>query len=65
VLLVKYLDVIKSQRMRLEEHVLSAGKRVSAFKMLVRKPERKWPLGSPRLSYGDNFKMDLKGEGFQ
>lgn len=51
--------------MRLEEYILSVGERVSAFKVLVRKPEIKRPLGSPRLRYEDNFKFDLKGKGFQ
>jgi hypothetical protein len=51
--------------MRLKEYELTVGKRVSAFKILVLKLERKWPLGSPRLRYEDNFKIDLKGKGFQ
>jgi hypothetical protein len=62
---MKYIGVIKSRRMRLEEYILSVGERVSAFKVLVRKPEIKRPLGSPRLRYEDNFKFDLKGKGFQ
>jgi hypothetical protein len=31
----------------------------SAYKILVKKPERKKPLGRPRLIWKDNIKMDV------
>jgi hypothetical protein len=68
VLLIKYICVIKSLRMSLEEYVLSVGgggERFTEFKILVHKPERKWPLGSPKLRYEDNFKTDLEGKVIQ
>jgi hypothetical protein len=39
---------IKSRRMRWAGHVASMGKRKTAYKVLVGKPEGKRPLGRPR-----------------
>ena len=36
------------------------GKRRAVFRVLVRKPERKRPLGRPRHRWEDNIKMDLQ-----
>jgi hypothetical protein len=36
----------------------------NAYKMLVRKPERKRPLGRPRRRWED-IRMDLRGIGWQ
>jgi hypothetical protein len=36
------------------------GKKRDAYRILVRKPERKTPLGRPRCSWMDNVKMDLR-----
>ena len=35
------------------------GERRRAHSVLVAKPDRKGPLGSPRLEWNDNIKMDL------
>ena len=35
----------------------------SAYRVLVRKPEGKRPLGRPRLRWEDNIKMDLREVG--
>jgi hypothetical protein len=37
---------------------------ISAYKMLVRKPGRKRPLGRPKHRWEDNIKMVLKGMAF-
>ena len=38
--------------------------RRGAYTHLVRKPERKIPLGKPRLRWEDNVKMDLQQVGW-
>jgi hypothetical protein len=35
-----------------------------AYRGLVRKPERKRPLGRPWLRWGDNIKMDIQVVGW-
>jgi len=35
------------------------GEKTSAYRVLVRKPEGKRPLGRPRRRWEDNIKMDL------
>jgi hypothetical protein len=40
--------VIKSRWIRWAEHVTHMGEIVNAYKILVRKPERKRPCGRPR-----------------
>jgi hypothetical protein len=37
---------------------------VSAYKILVLKPEAKKPLGKPRQRSQDNIKMDIRVTGF-
>jgi hypothetical protein len=36
------------------------GKKRNAYTILVGKPEGKRPLGTPRRSWEDNIKMDLR-----
>jgi len=36
------------------------GERISAYRVLVGKPEGKRPLGRPRRRWEDNIKMDLQ-----
>jgi hypothetical protein len=50
---------MKSRRMRWARHVARMGKKRNVYMLLVRKPERKSPLGRPRLRWIDNIKMDL------
>jgi hypothetical protein len=45
--------------MKLVRHVAHMGKKRTAYKLLVGKPERKRPLGRQRCRWVDNIKMDL------
>jgi hypothetical protein len=54
------IRTIKSRRMSWAGHVARMGKKTNACRILVRKPERKRPLGRPRPRRVDNIKMDLK-----
>jgi hypothetical protein len=40
------------------------GEGKGTYRVLVEKPERKRPLGRPRLVWEDNIKMDLQKEGY-
>ena len=51
--------VIKS-RMRWAGNVACMGERTGVYRVLVRKPEGKRPLGRPRRRWEDNIKMDLE-----
>jgi hypothetical protein len=53
------IRIIKSQRMRLAGHVARMGEKRNAYRLLVRKPEGKRPLGRPRRRWVDNIRMDL------
>ena len=55
--------VIKSRRMRWAGHVARIGEERGAYRVLVRKPEGKRPLGRPRRRWVDNIRMDLQGVG--
>jgi hypothetical protein len=50
--------VIKSRRMRWAGHVARMGGG-GVYRVLVRKPEGRRPLGRPRLRWEDNIRMDL------
>jgi hypothetical protein len=56
----KILLGIKSRRLRSTGHVAHMGEIGSSWKILVGKPERKRPLGIPRLRWEDDIRMDLK-----
>jgi hypothetical protein len=51
--------VIRSRRMRLAGHTARMGIR-NVYKILVRKAERKRPLGRPKHKWDDNIKTDFK-----
>jgi len=51
--------VIKSRRVRWVEYVAPMGKMENAYKILVRKSERKRPLGSSRCRWEENIIMDV------
>jgi len=51
--------VIKSRRMRWVGRVSRMGERRDVYRVLVRKPEGKRPLGRPRHRWEDNIEMDL------
>jgi hypothetical protein len=55
--------IIKSRRMRWEGHVARMGEKRNLYRLLVRKPEGKRPLGRPRCGWMDNIKMDLLEKG--
>jgi hypothetical protein len=54
------IRMIKSRRMRWAGHVAWIGEKRNAYRILVRKPEGKRPLGRPRRRWEDNIKMDLR-----
>jgi hypothetical protein len=49
--------------MRWAGHVQRIGERKGAYRVLVRKPERKRPYGGPRRRWYDNIKMDFQEMG--
>jgi hypothetical protein len=51
--------VIKSRRMRWAGHVACMGEGRGGYRVLVRRPEGKRPLGRPRRRWEYNIKMDL------
>ena len=55
--------VVKSRRMRWAGHVARMGQGRGLYRVLVGKPEGKWPLGRPRRRWEDNIKMDLQEVG--
>jgi hypothetical protein len=50
----------KSRRMRRPGHVAPMETTKNACSLLVGKPGRKGPIGSPRLRWVDNVKMALR-----
>jgi hypothetical protein len=52
--------VIKSRRMRWAGHVTIMGEERAVYRVLVRKPEGKRPLGRPRRRWVYNIRMDLQ-----
>jgi hypothetical protein len=56
--------MIKSSRVRLAGHVARMGEKRNAYRILVRKPEGKRPLGRPRRRLVDNIKVDLREMGW-
>jgi hypothetical protein len=57
------IRVIKSRRMRWAGHVACIGENRGAYRLLVRRPEGRRPLGRPRRRWEDNSKMDLEEVG--
>jgi hypothetical protein len=51
--------VIKSRRMRWAGHIARMGERRGVYRILVRKPKGKRPLGRHRRIWEDNIKMDI------
>ena len=41
-------------------HVARIGDRKDAYRVLMGSPERRRPLGKPKLRWEDNIKMDLQ-----
>jgi hypothetical protein len=53
------IRIIKSRRMRSAGYVARMGEKRKVYRLLVRKPEGKRPLGRPRCRWVENIKMDL------
>jgi hypothetical protein len=53
------IRMIKSRRMRWAGHVAQMGDKRNAYRILLRKPEGKRPLGRPRHRWVANIKMVL------
>jgi hypothetical protein len=53
------IRIINSSRMRWAGHVARMGEKMNVYRLLVRKPEGKRPLGRPRRRWMDKIKMDL------
>jgi hypothetical protein len=53
------IRMIKSRRMRWTWHVARIGETINTYRVLVRKPEGKRPLGRPRGRWENNSKMEL------
>jgi hypothetical protein len=56
--------MIKTRRIRLAGHVARMEQNRNAYRILVRKPKGKRPLGRPRRRCVGNIKMDLKEIGW-
>jgi hypothetical protein len=54
------IRMMKSRRMRWAENIARIGEKRNAYRILVRKPEGKRPLGRPRRRWVYNIKMDLR-----
>jgi hypothetical protein len=57
------IRVIKSRRMRWAGHVARTGGKRGTYRILVRRPEGRRPLGRHRRKWEDNIKMDLQEVG--
>jgi hypothetical protein len=53
------IRIMKSSRMRWVGHVARMGEKRNAYRLLVRRPEGKRPLGRRRRKWVDNIRMDL------
>jgi hypothetical protein len=57
------IRMIKSRRIRWAGHVAPKGDKRNAYRILVRRPEGKMPLGRPKHRWMNNIKMYLKETG--
>jgi len=55
--------VIKSRRMKWAGHVARMREERGVYRVLVRKPEGKRPLGRPRHRWVNNIRLDLQEVG--
>jgi hypothetical protein len=58
------IRIINSRRMTWAAHVALMGEKRKAYRLLVRKSQRKRPLGRPRHKWVGNIKMDLVAIGW-
>jgi hypothetical protein len=54
---------VKSRRISWAEHVTRKREKRVPYRVLVGKPEGKWPFGRPRRLWKGNIKMDLQEVG--
>ena len=54
-----------SRRLRLTGYVARTGDRKGAYRVLMRKPERRRPLGRSRHRSEDNIKIDVREVGWE
>jgi hypothetical protein len=57
------IRVIKSRTVTWTGHVARMWQRRGAYRVLLRKPGKRRPLGRPRHRWEDNIKMDLRDVG--
>jgi hypothetical protein len=55
---------VKSRKMRWAGNVARMGEERKVYKVLVRKPEGKRPLGRPRRRWEDGIRMDIREIGW-
>jgi hypothetical protein len=58
------IRMIKSRRMRGAGHIAEMGAKINAYRISVRKPEGKRPLGRPRYGWVDNIKKNFREIGW-
>jgi hypothetical protein len=54
------IRMIKSRRMRWKGNLARMWEKRNVYRILVRKPEGKRPIGRPSRRWGNNIKMDLR-----
>jgi hypothetical protein len=55
-----FIREMKSRRMRWAGHVARMGEERNVYRVLMRKPEGKRPLGRPRRRWEHGIRMDLR-----
>jgi hypothetical protein len=53
------IRIVKARRMRSAGHVARMGEKRNTYRLLVRKPEGRRPLGRQRRRWLDNIRLDL------
>jgi hypothetical protein len=61
---IKGEGIQAARRMRWAGHVARMGEKRNAYRILVRKPEGRRPLGRQRRRWMDNIKIDLREIGW-
>ena len=56
----KYYSGDQIKKNEMGEHVARMGEKRGSYRVLVRKPDGKRPLGTPSLRWECNIKMDLE-----
>jgi hypothetical protein len=56
----RIIRMIRSRKMRWAGHVARMGEKRNVYRILVGEPKGKRPLGTPRDTWVDNIKIDLR-----